>query len=150
MAINIEFVVDDTFSSIYFYLESAKLNFMPSLDAQVDIKSYSQKLSDNAHNVFSVDPLTNERVGYCAYYINEFQSLIYISSISVISSVQGKGFGRALFQYVIDQAELHKLEEIQLEVHSSNLQARNFYKKLGFAVKKENKNTLILSLTLVR
>ena len=45
---------------------------------------------------------------------------------------RGRGFGRALLQWMLDWARQQPLEKIALQVFATNLSARNLYQSAGF------------------
>ena len=57
----------------------------------------------------------------------------HILSISVTKKIQSKGVGALLLQSMLDQCAAMNYKKIFLEVRISNLQAINFYQKLGFS-----------------
>ena len=62
-------------------------------------------------------------------HIEEHFEITDVINIAVDSSYQGKGIGRELLQYVIDNTEA---EKIMLEVKDINIPAIKLYTKLGF------------------
>ena len=57
----------------------------------------------------------------------------HILSISVKKEMQSKGIGTLLFNSMLDQCQVMNYKKIFLEVRASNIQAINFYEKLGFS-----------------
>jgi ribosomal-protein-alanine N-acetyltransferase len=56
----------------------------------------------------------------------------HILNCCVSPAWQGRGFGRALVEHLIDTARQHNAEAIYLEVRPSNTPAVNLYERLGF------------------
>ena len=57
----------------------------------------------------------------------------HILSISVKKEMQSKGIGTLLLNCMLDQCKVMNYKKIFLEVRASNIQAINFYEKLGFS-----------------
>ena len=57
----------------------------------------------------------------------------HILSISVKKEMQSKGVGTLLLNSMLDQCKVMNYKKIFLEVRASNVQAINFYEKLGFS-----------------
>ena len=57
----------------------------------------------------------------------------HILSISVKKEMQSKGIGTLLLNSMLDQCKVMNYKKIFLEVRASNIQAINFYEKLGFS-----------------
>ena len=54
-----------------------------------------------------------------------------IINLYVDEEYQGMGFGSIIMDFVIDICEQNNIENLSLEVRSSNIKARNLYKKYG-------------------
>jgi ribosomal-protein-alanine N-acetyltransferase len=57
----------------------------------------------------------------------------HILSISVKKEMQSKGIGTLLLNSMLDQCKVMNYKKIFLEVRASNIQAINFYEKIGFS-----------------
>ncbi|QYA48159.1 GNAT family N-acetyltransferase [Nosocomiicoccus ampullae] len=55
-----------------------------------------------------------------------------LTAIYLLPAYQGKGIGTKLIKHSIQEVEV--FEEVFLEVEKSNINAVNFYKKLGFKI----------------
>ena len=62
-------------------------------------------------------------------HIEDHFEITDVINIAVDSSYQGKGIGKMLLQYVIDNT---KAEKIMLELREDNSKAFNLYKHMGF------------------
>lgn len=74
-------------------------------------------------------------VGFASY--QQMQSKIYkLHKIYVLPSQQGKGTGKYLLNYIIDNIRRNGASALQLQVNRNN-KAKEFYEKLGFSVIEE-------------
>ncbi|ERJ59513.1 GNAT family N-acetyltransferase [Sphingobacterium paucimobilis] len=62
---------------------------------------------------------------------------IYLDTIAVSSLAQGKGIGKLLINYVIDEFVNKKQEVLGLLVDFDNPNAKRLYEKMGFVVQRE-------------
>lgn len=75
----------------------------------------------------------NEIVGYISFRIkNEY--VVWISELYVNPSIQGKGVGRMLIDFVKDFTKKSNCKLIALETHRLADWAIGFYEKLGFEI----------------
>lgn len=56
----------------------------------------------------------------------------HISNLAVREKFRGRGIGRELVEFVLEEAKNIKIKWIELEVRESNKTARSFYSKYGF------------------
>lgn len=72
-------------------------------------------------------------VGYCAFYMNDFESnTIYISLLAVDDNWQGKHIGTNIIDYIKKLGRINGFEKIRLEVNNSNITGIKFYKNNNF------------------
>lgn len=64
----------------------------------------------------------------------------HITSVTVRQDYRGRGYGRALVQFVLDTAAGMGLEEATLEVRESNRTAIGLYESMGFTQTGRRKN----------
>ena len=74
-------------------------------------------------------------VGFAAYF-QKTPSIFKLDKIYILPSQQGKGTGRFVIEYLIDEIKQKGATALQLQVYRQN-EARNFYEKLGFVVIEE-------------
>lgn len=73
-------------------------------------------------------------VGFAGYEFNyNGNQKTKIHKIYILSNQQGKGTGRILIDYIIEEARKHNQEAVLLNVNKNNI-AQHFYKKLGFTI----------------
>lgn len=122
--------VDD----IYCHLKACNDNFIPPLDTRVELMEYTNKLV--------VQSITFEAwndkllVGLIAVYFNQMdingRKIGYVSNVSTMLECAGQGIATQLMIMCLKYATQNKVNEISLEVNSSNIIAIGLYKKLGF------------------
>ncbi|XVE63535.1 hypothetical protein DITRI_Ditri07aG0027600 [Diplodiscus trichospermus] len=65
---------------------------------------------------------------------------VYIMTLGVLAPYRGLGIGTRLLNHVLDLCSKQNIPEIYLHVQTSNEDAINFYKKLGFEITETIKN----------
>jgi ribosomal-protein-alanine N-acetyltransferase len=73
----------------------------------------------------------NQIIGFIIF--SPINPEVHILSISVKKEMQSKGIGTLLLNCMLDQCKVMNYKKIFLEVRASNIQAINFYEKLGFS-----------------
>ena len=58
----------------------------------------------------------------------------HITDVAILPTYQGKGYGSALLHYCINYSLQNSINNIYLEVETSNSHALNLYKRLGFTI----------------
>lgn len=88
---------------------------------------------DNARYV--VLESNKEIIGHAIVEPHKIESVSHVVflTIAIHEGHQGKGFGKALMNHLIDWAKSHpKIEKFELQVRSSNTAAIKLYEALGF------------------
>lgn len=93
-------------------------------------EAFYNELKTNEYAHYVVLEAGNEIAGYCGVWIVAGEA--HITNIAIHSKHRGKGFGKMLFQKVIELAKMYGAEKMTLEVRASNAVAQNMYKKFGF------------------
>ncbi|MDT8859632.1 GNAT family N-acetyltransferase [Alkalihalobacillus sp. MEB130] len=57
-----------------------------------------------------------------------------IGSVYIAKKARGRGLGKELFTYVMKEAEVQGIEQLQLVVAATNEKAKHLYESLGFYV----------------
>jgi len=117
-----------TYASI---LSQDKIDYM--LEYMYSVASLQGQMENGSQFLLVYDG--KEPVGYAAY-LHKGDNIYKLDKIYVLQSQQGKGTGRFIVDYVIDQIKQQGATALQLQVHRQN-KARNFYEKLGFVVIEE-------------
>lgn len=119
-----------TYSSI---LSSGQIDYM--MELMYSEKSLQQQISDGSQFIIVYDE--KEAVGFAAY--QKLQPGVFkLHKIYVLPSQQGKGTGKFIINYIIDEIKKEEATVLQLQVNKNNT-AKNFYEKLGFYVAEEIK-----------
>ncbi|GAE95442.1 ribosomal-protein-S18p-alanine acetyltransferase [Gracilibacillus boraciitolerans JCM 21714] len=90
---------------------------------------YYEELRNNKYAVYFVAVVDDKVVGFCGSWmiLDEAQ----ITNIAIDPIYRGRGYGQALFQYVINYGLAHGIKHLSLEVRVSNTAALRMYKKFG-------------------
>ena len=73
-----------------------------------------------------------EPVAFASYNETEPQ-LWKLNKIYILLSQQGKGTGKFIINYIVDEIKANNAKALQLQVNRQN-KAKDFYEKLGFTV----------------
>ena len=119
-----------TYSGI---LSEGQINYM--LEMMYSESSLQRQMEGGAQFIIVYDE--QDPVGFASYEEVE-PSIFKLHKIYVLPSQQGKGTGRFVIDYVIDEIRKSGASSLQLQVNRNNT-AKGFYEKLGFIVIKEIK-----------
>lgn len=108
--------------------------FCPSISDEIDLETYSSKLSKNAHFILVRQSKDNNVIGFIAYYTNQTSHFFYIPLIAVIPEHQHDGIGRKMMDLLKSIMTENDVDEIRLELNKNNLKGNTFYIKNGFRV----------------
>jgi ribosomal protein S18 acetylase RimI-like enzyme len=112
-------------------LSQEQMDYM--LDMMYSESSLQQQIHKGSQFIFVYD---NEKpVGFAAYFQKE-SSIFKLDKIYVLPSQQGKGTGRFVIDYIINDVKQKGGTALQLQVNRYN-NAKTFYEKLGFVVIEE-------------
>ena len=103
------------------------------LDMMYGESSLKQQMHKGSQFIFVYD--NEEPVGFAAYFQKE-SSIFKLDKIYVLPSQQGKGTGRFVIDYIINDIKQKGGTALQLQVNRYN-NAKTFYEKLGFVVIEE-------------
>jgi ribosomal-protein-alanine N-acetyltransferase len=97
--------------------------------------SYSMRILEyllNNADVFLVAEADEQVVGYiCGEYLFKRGHII---SLAIKRGYRGRGIGKELLNMFVRSAVIRGIEEVYLEVSIENVDAINFYRKMGFKV----------------
>ena len=91
----------------------------------------------NPYACYMVLEIDNKVHGYVGMWITDN---IEIINLYVDEEYQGMGFGNLIMEFVIDICESSNINNLSLEVRSSNVKAINLYKKFGLKESHIRKN----------
>jgi len=107
----------------------------------ISIVDYVDKLLNNANIIVHIE--NNQLVGVMAYYANN-AAYGFLTLALINENYQGKGIGKRLLQYSINDLQFKKIKIFKLEVLKSNEKAIQFYKKLNFNIVQEKSEFFIM------
>ena len=88
------------------------------------------------HHIFLLAELNEEPVGFASYSPTE--NFAYkLHKLYVLPSLQGRGVGKALVDFILEEIIISGAQRLQLNVNRNNA-AKHFYEKLGFKVIRED------------
>ncbi|SRR6266496_161599 len=114
-----------TYASI---LSQEKIDYMLALMYSSD--SLEEQMNNGSQFIFVYED--EEPVGFAAYF-QKAPTIFKLDKIYILPSQQGKGTGRFVVDYILDEIRQKGATSLQLQVQREN-KARNFYEKLGFAI----------------
>ncbi len=79
---------------------------------------------------FYVMLLGHEMVGYGGFWLVLDEA--HITSVTVTKQMRGRGYGRALTEFLLDRAAAARARMTTLEVRASNVTAQELYRSFGF------------------
>ncbi|MEJ7740611.1 MAG: GNAT family N-acetyltransferase [Chitinophagaceae bacterium] len=85
---------------------------------------------------FILAVLNEQPVGFASYSTMDEACIYKLHKLYVRTDTQGKGLGKALIHYILDEISSLQAKALDLNVNRSN-KARMFYEKLGFTVIRE-------------
>ena len=102
------------------------------------VKSVTSQLSEGYDYYFVLDNF-NERVGFIAFYPKG--ECMYLSKFYLSKDNRGKGYAKAMLDFIIDEARRFGLRGVTLNVNKNN-PVINVYEHMGFIKIKEEKNDI--------
>ena len=119
-----------TTADVLAHLTRCDADFTPPLSARLDLRDYAAKLAERAARFEAWDG--GRLVGLVAAYVTPGASAAFISNVSVVSELRGRGVAAALVGDCIDRARGSGAAMLKLEVATADRAAGRFYEKLGF------------------
>jgi len=140
----------NNFDRVFNLLSKIGNDYIPPLNEQVNnMEIYIQKIVTNADTFIIID--NNCDIGILSIYCNNLlNKKAFITTLGIATNYKGQGIAKKLLLFVIEYVKLNKFEKIALEVNKNNIKAINFYKKSGFSIVTENKNSLFMELKLLQ
>jgi diamine N-acetyltransferase len=114
-----------TYASI---LSQEKIDYM--LELMYSPSSLQRQMKDGSQFILTYDD--EEPVGFAAY-LEKYPAVFKLDKIYILPSQQGKGTGRVVINYIIEEIKKKGATALQLQVNRQN-KAKNFYERLGFVV----------------
>ena len=88
-------------------------------------------------------------IGFLSLCINKEYKYLYLDDYCINEKYRGKGIGSKLMDMAVDYAKKNKINNIGTHVESANHEAREFYKKKGFKLYKEEGYRLLINKSLM-
>lgn len=114
-------------------LPPGQLQYMMDLIYSPD--SLQQQMSRHKHHFLLVE-LDGEPVGFASYSALKEPGVFKLHKLYVHPKTQGKGIGKTIIDFIVDQLPRPEATILRLNVNRYN-KARQFYEKMGFIVTKE-------------
>jgi len=111
-------------------LSPEQLQYMMELIYSPD--SLQQQMVKHKHHFLLVE-LDEEPIGFASFSPLRETGIYKLHKLYVHPKTQGKGIGKALIDFIIEQLPAGQATVLRLNVNRYN-KARNFYEKLGFDV----------------
>jgi ribosomal protein S18 acetylase RimI-like enzyme len=109
-------------------LSQDRIDYM--LEYMYSTAALRKQMSEGSRFIFVYDD--DQPVGYAAY-LDKGHGIYKLDKIYVLSTQQGKGTGRFVIDYIIDEIKREGATALRLQVNRNN-KAKSFYEKLGFVV----------------
>lgn len=101
------------------------------------VKSYYE--AEKSRVIVGVLPQTDELIAYAVLNtertiersIFRQRSMIYVNDLCVSEVYRGNGFGRVMFQFIIDYANKMNVDAVELDVFACNKEAVGLYESMG-------------------
>lgn len=96
-----------------------------------------QEQASKQNLYFLLANVENSPLGFASYESNYNETMkTKIHKIYILPSAQGKGIGKKLIDYIIDEAKKARNTAVILNVNKYN-RAQHFYSKIGFSIASE-------------
>lgn len=78
----------------------------------------------------------NKPVGFVNYYTRgKYEGTVFL--LSVVDAARGKGYGKILFNYAVNELKKRGVKYIRVSVRKENERAQNVYRKAGFTIESQ-------------
>lgn len=114
-------------------LSPEQLQYMMELIYSPD--SLQQQMVRHKH-LFLLAELGEDPIGFASYSPLKEAGIYKLHKLYVHPQTQGKGIGKTLVDFIIDQVSASGARLLRLNVNRHN-KARQFYERLGFVITKE-------------
>lgn len=103
--------------------------------------SLQKQITEERHR-FIIGYENEEAVAFASYsVVNENEPVCRLHKIYILQNQQGKGSGKKIVDYIIEDCKLTGIKFLELNVNRFN-KARSFYEKLGFRIIREENNAI--------
>ncbi|MBU1035722.1 ribosomal protein S18-alanine N-acetyltransferase [bacterium] len=99
---------------------------------------FFSELTRNRYARYFVLEKDKRIIGYLGFWL--MRDNIHITNIAIAEKFQRRGYGGKLLKFVEEEAIVHKIKKISLEVRKSNCIAQDMYRKYGYKVMRVLRN----------
>ena len=113
-------------------ITNEQLEYM--LDKMYSTESLQNQIQVQEHQ-FILANFENKPVGFASFNLNQSipEKIVKLNKIYVDPSQHGKGIGKSMLQFIMNEISLEEVRYLELNVNRQNT-AIGFYKKLGFTI----------------
>ncbi len=127
----IGFLAQQIWPSTYKNILSAdQINYM--MDLFYSPASLKKQMKEEKHQFILIED-GEGTLGFASYSKTKNTSIYKLHKIYVLPTLQGKGIGKAIIDFIVENIKPLGAKALQLNVNKFN-KARNFYERLGFTV----------------
>ena len=109
-------------------LSQEKIDYM--LELMYSSASLEKQMNHGRQFIFVYED--QEPIGFAAYF-EKAPTIFKLDKIYILPSQQGKGTGRFVIEYILNEIKQEQATALQLQVNRDN-KAKSFYERLGFVV----------------
>lgn len=124
------------------HLAQCDRRFVPPLGERVSIPSYAAKLRERGTTFEAWQSGT--LVGLVAAYVEEGSQACFVSSVSVVPEMEGRGLATRLMETLAANLRARGVRLVTLEVARDSPAARRLYDRQGFMLVEDRESTLVL------
>ena len=99
-----------------------------------------QELTINPYACYIILEIDKKVHGYFGLWVNDNMEIL---NLYVDEEYQNMGFGSLMMDFIINVCKSSKVQNLSLEVRSSNIKAQNLYKKFGLKEERIRKDYYI-------
>ncbi len=97
--------------------------------------SLKKQMVDEKHSFILIKD-NESPVGFASYSATKQPDVFKLHKIYVLANQQGKGLGKTIVDFIVNDIKPKNARALQLNVNRNN-KAKSFYERLGFSVIKE-------------
>ena len=102
------------------------------MDMMYSPSSLRTQMLEKKHSFIIVEE-NDQQIGFASYSISDKPGIYKLHKIYVMRTEQGKGLGKYIIDFIINDIKPHAATALQLNVNRNN-KAKKFYENLGFKV----------------
>lgn len=118
-------------------------NLPPPLSQRIDLQQYAQKISKCGHFL-----ILGDFEGMVLWYVNEHDKTVYVPFVWIDETIRSHGYSYLMLKLLHEYLKISGYRSIGLEVYKDNTVALSLYSKMGYRLK-EDRNEKILMETIL-